>query len=97
MGRAWDDTSPDERAPWGAKAGPRDEAEGAVGTGREEREEGRGPEKKWATGESEVGRTGWVEEEAISESWLNPSAILVFSETGAGAGLSTWVEGWVSG
>ena len=34
------------------------------------------------------GRIGWVEEEAISESWLNPSAVLVFLETGAGAGLS---------
>ena len=74
---------------------------GGAGTGRGDNSDGRkselGPGKREVTGESEAGRRGWVEEVAISESWLSPSAILVFLETGAGAGLSAGEAGWVGG
>ena len=60
-------------------------------------EEGRGSDelagKKRVAGAPEVGRIGVVGEVAISESWLSSSVVLVFLDTGVGAGLSTWEIG----
>ena len=90
-----DDTSHGDWASSGAESGPR-EAAGAAGTGRAMKDEGRGPEEEgWMNkevGTEDVGRTGVVGEEAISESWLRSSEVLVFLAAGVGAEL---VEGEV--
>ena len=90
-----DDASHDDWAPSGAESGPRGAA-GAAGTGRAMKEDGRGSGEEDGNSKevevADVGRIGVVGEEAISESWLSSSEVLVFLAAGVGAEL---VEGEV--
>ena len=78
MSLTWDDASPDDRAPWGARggagigteAGKEAGTEAGMGSGvnSEGREEEEGSGKREVTGESLAGKMGWAEDVAISES-----------------------------
>ena len=63
------------------------------GVSSEGRDEEEGSGEREVTGESSAGKIGVVEEVAISESRLSPSANRVFLVTGAEAVLSTWLSG----